>query len=58
MTELTKIETSNFSRSLSERIAVATILALLIAVQIVYVAKHPVTFTAIEAPAAFGIVAP
>jgi hypothetical protein len=58
MTELTKIEASGFSRRLSERIAVATIVALLIVVQTVYVAKHPITFAAIVAPVAFGIIPP
>lgn len=58
MTELTKIETSRLSRGWSERIVMATIIVLLIAVQIAYVAKRSVTFATIAAPAAFGIIAP
>jgi hypothetical protein len=58
MTELTKAETSRVGRSLNERIAAAAIVTLLIAVQMVYVAKHSVSLAAIVAPATFGIIAP
>ena len=57
MTEITKIEAPG-SKSSGERTGVALILALLVAVQVLYVAKHSVTFAAIVAAAPFGIVAP
>jgi hypothetical protein len=62
MPDLTKTVTmqaqSKYSLGLRELIAIAVILELFAALQMLYVAKHPVTFAAILAPAAFGIIAP
>jgi len=58
MSELAKIQTSQVRQSFGEQFAVATIVVLLIAVQAIFIAKHPVTLNVAAAPAALGVTAP
>ena len=61
MTDLTKIAGSQQHRSslgVGELIATASILVLLIAVQGMFIDKHPFTLNAAAEQAPFGIVAP
>ena len=61
MTDLTKIAGSQEHRSslgVGELIAAAVIVLLLIAVQGMFIDKHPLTLNAAAAQAPFGIIAP
>jgi hypothetical protein len=61
MTDLTKLAGSQkhgSSHGMSELIAVAAAIFLLIAVQGMYIAKHPLTLNAAAEMAPFGIIAP
>ncbi len=58
MSELAKTQTSQAGRSFGEQFAVGTIVVLLIAVQALFIAKHPVTLNTAAAPAALGVTAP
>jgi hypothetical protein len=61
MTDLTKIAGSQKRRSnlsVGELIATAAVVLLLVAVQGMYIDKHPVTLNAAAEPARLGIIAP
>lgn len=61
MTDLTKIAVSQKHRSslgVGELTATAAVLLLLIAVQGMFIDKHPITLNAAAEPARFGIIAP
>jgi hypothetical protein len=61
MTDLTKITSSQKHRSslgVGELIATVALAFLLVAVQGMYIAKHPVTLNAAAKAAPFGIIAP
>jgi hypothetical protein len=61
MTDLTKIAESQKHRSslgVSELIATGAVVFLLVAVQGMYIDKHPVTLNAAAELAPFGIIAP
>ena len=61
MTDLTKIAVSQkhgVRLGVGELIATASVVFLLIAVQGMFVAKHPITLNAAAEPARFGIIAP
>jgi hypothetical protein len=61
MTDLTKIAGSQKNRlslGVGELIATAVVLLLLIAVQVMFIDKHPVTLNAAAEQAPFGIITP
>jgi hypothetical protein len=61
MTDLTKLAGSQkhgSSQGMGELIAMAAVVFLLIAVQGMYIAKHPIMLNEAAEPAPFGIIAP
>ncbi len=61
MTDITKIAASqarSSSLGVGELIAMAAVIFLLIAVQSMYIAKHPTTLNAAAKSAPFGVIGP
>ena len=61
MTDLTKIAESQkhgSGLSIGEFVAAVAVVVLLVAVQGMFIGKHPVTLNAAAEPATFGIIAP